>query len=365
MINEPPRRPDPQALLDQLELQERQALRGRLKVFLGYASGVGKSFQMLDEGRRRRMRGEDVVIGAIQPRSSPEVEQLLREAEIIPPLTVNGQATVDVLALLRRKPQVVIIDGLAYDNPPGCANVRRWEDVEQLLDAGISVITSVNLQHIHELQGEVERITGRRASHWIPKSFLEAADEIAIVDAPAEASLARSPAMPERVFTSEEQKMVRLREIALIVAAEVVDRQLVSYLKAHGIDAVYGTQERILVCITPRSSAAPMLASGRRNADRFHGELHAVYVRQPDVRRADHEVLERNLALAAQLGAHVEVLEGDDAVTAIVEYARQKGVTQIFIGHGRKEGRWRRLRRSLVDRLIAAAEGIDISVFPH
>jgi two-component system sensor histidine kinase KdpD len=125
----------------------------------------------------------------------------------------------------------------AYDNPPGSANARRWEDVEQLLDAGISVITSVNLQHIHEVQDDVERVTGRRSSQWIPKCFLEAADEIAIVDAPAEMSMGRSVSMPERAFTSEEQRLVQLREMALIVAVEVVDRQLVTYLKAHGIDA--------------------------------------------------------------------------------------------------------------------------------
>ncbi len=365
MTIESSRRPDPQALLEQLELQERQARRGKLKVFLGYASGVGKSYQMLDEGRRRKMRGEDVVIGATQPKSSGEVEQLLRDSELVPPLIVDGQTTVNVTAILRRRPQVVIIDGLAYDNPPGSANARRWEDVEQLLDAGISVITSVNLQHIHELQDEVERVTGRRASQWIPKSFLEAADEIAIVDAPAEVSLARSQSMQERVFTSEEQQLVRLREVALIVAAEVVDRQLVTYLKAHGIDAVYGTQERILVCITPKSTAAPMLASGRRNADRFHGELYAVYVRQPDVYHEDKAVLEKNLAMAAELGAEVEMLEGVDAVKTIMDFAREKGITQVFIGHGRNEAGWRRLRRSFVDRLIAASEGIDVSIFPH
>ena len=367
MVNGTSRRPDPQMLLDQLELQERQARRGKLKVFLGYASGVGKSYQMLDEGRRRRMRGEDVVIGAIQPKSSPEVEQLLQEAEIIAPLVIEGQATVNVPALLRRHPQVVIIDGLAYDNPDGSRNAKRWQDVEQLLDAGISVITSINLQHIRELQDEVAKVTSRRASQWIPKSFLEAADEIAIVDAPAEVSLARGSvvSMPDRVISAEEQGLSRLREMALLVAAGVVDRQLETYLKAHGIEAVWGTQERILVCITPRSSAAPMLASGRRNADRFHGELYAIYVRQPDVLHEDREVLQRNLALAREVGAQVETLEGADPVETIMDFARAKGITQVFIGHGKREVGWRKLWGSFVDRLIAAAEEIDVSVFPH
>jgi len=367
MSNDSSRRPDPQRLLEQLELQERQARRGKLKVFLGYASGVGKSYQMLDEGRRRRMRGEDVVIGAIQQKSSPEVEQLLRDAEIIPPQFVNGQEIVNVPALLRRRPQVVMIDGLAYDNPPGCRNAQRWQDVEQLLDAGISVITSVNLQYIRELQSEVERITGKCATQWIPKNFLESADEIAIVDAPAEVSLARGSivSVPNRIPPEEEQKLSRLREMALLVAAEVVDRQLETYLKSHGIEALWGTQERILVCITPRSSAAPMLASGRRNADRFHGELYAVYVKQPAVFREDQAVLEKNLTLAREMGAQVEVLDGLDAVETIIDFARAKGITQIFIGHSRREGSWRRLWSNFVDRIIRAAEGIDVSVFPH
>ncbi len=367
MPNDSSRRPDPQHLLEQLELQERQARRGKLKVFLGYASGVGKSYQMLDEGRRRRMRGEDVVIGAVQKKSSPEVEQLLRDAEIIPSLTVNGQETINVAALLRRHPQVVMIDGLAYENPPGSRNAKRWQDVEQLLDAGISVISSVNLQYIQEFQDEVERVTGKRASHSIPKSFLETADEIAIVDAPAHVSLSRGSlaSTPGAAITAEEQRLLRLREMALIATAEVVDQQLETYLKAHGIEALWGTQERILVCVTPRSNAAPMLASGRRNANRFHGELYAIYVKQPAVFHEDQAILERNLALAREIGAQVEVLEGLDAVEKIIEFARAKGITQIFIGHSRREGGWRRLWRSFVDRLIRASEGIDVSVFPN
>jgi two-component system sensor histidine kinase KdpD len=292
---------------------------------------------------------------------------LVRDAEISPPWVVNGQETIDVPSLIRRSPEVVMIDGLAYDNPPGCRNSQRWQDVEQLLDAGVSVITSVNLQYIRELQGEVERITGKQATQSIPKSFLESADEIAIVDAPAEVSLAHGTikSVPGRLLSAEEQKLSRLREMALLVTAEVVDRQLEAYLKAHGIEALWGTQERILVCITPRSSAAPMLASGRRNADRFHGELYAIYVKQPAVFREDQAILEKNLELAGEIGAQVEVLEGLDAVETIIEFARAKGITQIFIGHSRREGGWRRLWSNFVDRIIRAAEGIDVSVFPH
>jgi two-component system sensor histidine kinase KdpD len=366
MVNEPSR-PDPERLLEQLELQERRKSRGMLKVFLGYASGVGKSFQMLDEGRRRRERGEDVVVGATQLKCSMEVQQLLNAAEIIPPVRSGDQETIDIAAILLRRPQVVIIDGLAYDNPPGSRNAKRWQDVEQLLDAGVSVLSSINLQYIEESREEVERITGKRVPYTVPMRFLEAADEIAIVDAAPDASLlpSRTALMESNSLLAEEQKLSRLREMALLVAAEVVDRQLESYLKAHGIEQSWGTQERILVCVTPRSSARRMIASGRRNADRFHGELHVVYVTQPVLRQEDQEILEKNLAYASALGANVEVLEGLDPVDTIIRFAREKGITQIFIGHSMREGSWRRLWSNLVDRLIRSAEGIDVSVFPH
>src|SRR5712671_5640630 len=171
-------RPSPEQLRAQIEQEERRERRGRLKVFLGYASGVGKSFQMLDEGRRRRERGEDVVVCALQPEYPPEVQAILQKLEIIPMLKMGGDEIIDVPAVIRRHPQVALIDGLAYDNPPGSPNCHRWQDVEQLLDAGISVITTVNLQYLEKLQEEVERVTGKRASCTIPRGFLDgSADE--------------------------------------------------------------------------------------------------------------------------------------------------------------------------------------------
>ncbi len=186
MTSPSPQRPTPEQLLAQIELEERKARRGRLKVFLGYAGGVGKSFQMLDEGRRRRERGEDVVVCALQPEYPPEVQAILQKLEIIPTLKIGGAESIDVPAVIRRHPQVALIDGLAYDNPPGSPNPHRWQDVEQLLDAGISVVATVNLQYLERLQDEVERITGNRAATTIPAGFLDrTADEIVVVDAPA------------------------------------------------------------------------------------------------------------------------------------------------------------------------------------
>jgi two-component system sensor histidine kinase KdpD len=333
------KRRDPEALLRQVEAEEREASRGRLKIFLGYASGVGKSHRMLDEGRRRRMRGQDVVVGAVQPALSPEAEEVLSQLEVMPGM--------DLDAILRRRPGVCIIDGLAYDNAPGSRHAKRWQDVEEILSAGISVLASLNLQYIEERREQVEQITGKRVTTTVPISFIHEADDIEIVDAPAETTSGT------------------LREIALLLAADVVDRKLEKYLEREGLETQWGTQERIQVCITPRSDAERILRSGKRNADRFHGELHVVYVQQPELSAGDRQALERNLDLAKEVGAQLHVLEGEDPIEAIVAFARAHGITQIFIGHSKRQN-WRsRWFGDPVDRLIRSAKGIDIQVFPH
>ena len=365
MAQDPTRRPA--QFLEQAELEERRKGRGRLKVFLGYAGGVGKSFQMFDEGRRRRERGEDVVVCGVQQHYSGEVEAVLQKLEKIPPLQIGNREAIDVQSVIRRRPDVALIDGLAFDNPPGSLNAHRWQDVEQLLSAGISVVTSVNLQYLGRLREEVERITGKHAAYSIPSGFLDHnADEIVIVDAPATESLSRGAASADRAaLAAEAHKLSRLRELALLVAAGVVDHQLESYLRTHGLDRAWGVQERVLVCVTPRSNAAAMLDSGRRNADRFHGELYVAYVRQPALSQQDRTVLRQNLAYARELGATVETLSGLDPIEALLGFAREKGITQIFIGHSKSEGAWRRLWSNSIKRLIRSAEGMDVVIYPH
>ena len=220
-------RPSPEQILAEIQCEERRKRRGRLKVFLGYAGGVGKSFQMLDEGRRRRDRGEDVVVCALQPAYPPEVQEILSKLEIIPLLRTGEAESIDVPAVIRRCPKVVLIDGLAYNNPPGSAHEHRWEDVEEMLEAGISVITTVNVQYLEKHQNDVERITGKRASCAIPLGFLDrSADEIVVVDAPTAESLLRGAAeVDSAAVLAAEHKLSRLRELALLVAAGVVDRQ--------------------------------------------------------------------------------------------------------------------------------------------
>src|SRR6202049_1050560 len=249
-MNDSVQRPRPHELLAQIQLEERRKRRGQLKVFLGYAAGVGKSFQMLDEGRRRRERGEDVVVCAAQLQYAAEIQAILQGLEVIPSLRTGESESIDVPAVIRRHPQVGLIDGLAYENPPGSPNPHRWQDVEQLLEAGISVITTVNLQYLEKLRPEVERITGTRTPCSIPRGFLDSADEVAVVDAPAIESLSHGAAPADRVaLLAEKHKLSRLRELALLVAAGVVDHQLEGYLRSHGVDEPWGVQERIVVCV--------------------------------------------------------------------------------------------------------------------
>ena len=359
------RRRTPEELLQQLQAEEAYEQTGRLKVFLGYASGVGKSFRMLDEGRRRHERGQDVVVGALQPKTAHEVEALLAKLPVIPLQTVDGVPVMDVPAIMKRHPEVCLVDGLAYDNPPGAANPSRWQDVEQLLKAGISVITSINIQYIDELRERVEKVTGKKVTQTVPRSFLNAADEIVMVDAPPEMCIIRAGDDNDPGQASRAQKLSELREIALLLAADVVDRQLEAYLQRNGIASTFGTQERILVCITPRANAGPMIESGRRNAERFHGDLTVAYVGQPELSADDQAALDRNLAIARAANAHIEILDGEDPIETILKFARERGITQIFVGHSTREGWWERLTGTPLDRLIRGSNDIDVRIFPH
>src|SRR6202171_1802927 len=264
---------DPEALLRQIEAADRAEQRGQLKILLGYASRVGKSFKLFDEGRRRHERGEDVVVAAAQSESAPEVAQVIRTLESVPTRDIGGVPVIDVSAVLARHPQVCLVDGLAYDNPPGARHRKRHEDIEELLEAGISVLTSINLEYIAEQQEFVRGILGKTKTETVPQDFIDRADEVVVVDAPPEADAA-----------IEAHQLSQLRQRALLVTADVVDRQLEADLLLHGRQSSWGTQERILVCMTPRANAAKMLASGRRNADRFHGELFAIYVTQDNLK---------------------------------------------------------------------------------
>jgi two-component system sensor histidine kinase KdpD len=355
-------RPDPDELLRQITAQEACDARGRLKIFLGYAPRVGKSLRMFDEGRRRKKRGQDVVIGTIQIKGLNDIAGLIREFEVIPPLHIGDSDAVDVDAVLKRAPQVCLVDELARDNPPGSKYAHRWQEVEEIRAHGINVVGAVNLQHICEQQDAVQRITGRRSPNCVPQSFIQTADEIVIVDVPAEDLTQHG--VPGSLNPGQ---LSELRELALLLAAQVVEHQLQRYMDSHGILQSWGTQERILVCITPRSSAREMLESGARAAQRFHGQLLAIYVKQRDLIRAAEETVAENLEYARKLGAEVHVVEGQDnkdPIAEIIRLAREQRITQIFIGHS-QQAAWKFWSQNPVDKLIREAEGMDVRIFPH
>lgn len=345
-------RKDPELLLRQAQAEERLESAGRLKIFLGYSSRVGKSYRMLDEGRRRAARGQDVVVGAVQSPISPDIKPVLAQLEVIPMLAVEGKEVMDVAAIVARRPQICLIDGLAYTNPPAWPCAERWQQADVLLAAGISIVSSINLQFVAERQREVEAILGSaRGGPLVPASFLHRADEIEVVDAP-----------PDACGHGDLRQLTELREIALLLAADVVDRQLAKYLRRNGIEPGWGTQERILLCLG-ESPASTMIASGRRNADRFHGELIAVHVGACE----PGSVAARNLEEARAAGAETVRRDGTDYVAAVADLARERGVTQIFVVHPRLparrwSGSW---RRGPLDRLLAHTEGTDVRIFPR
>jgi two-component system sensor histidine kinase KdpD len=238
--------------------------------------------------------------------------------------------------------------------------------VEQLLDAGISVITSVNLQHIEEKRPQVEGITGKHVSQTVPLSFLRTAHEIVIVDAPCANTMRISEdGDPDTVKRLTQQQLSELREIALLLAADVVDEQLEHYLARHGIQQLWGTQERIMVCLSPRSDSKRMLDSAARNRDRFHGELIAAHLNRPDWSPEEREKVSEGLEFAQERNAEIVELDGEDPVDTILRFARKRGITQIYVGHRGRESWWERAFGSDLDRLIRAAEGFDVRVFPH
>ena len=352
-------------LLAEIELEERRSQRGQLKMFLGYAGGVGKSYQMLDEGRRRCMRGEDVVACALQQEYAPEVRGIITCLEVVPTLRVGEAEVIDVDAVIQRRPEVALVDGLAYDNPPGSPYPHRWQEVEQLLAAGITVLTTVNLQYLESLQDEIERITGHRGQQVVPWTFIEkSVDEIAVVDAPSEEGLSTADeGAPARLALKH--RLSRLRELALLVAAAVVDRQLVKYLRSHGTEQAWGVLERILVCVPADGDAEEMLKSGRRNADRFQGEFYAVYLTEDADSRTKAQMLQRNIQQARRLGAEVCGLHGGDRAQRVLRFAREHSITQIFVARGSQTtGAWGRFKADTATRLIRAAEEIDVVVYP-
>jgi two-component system sensor histidine kinase KdpD len=337
--------------------------RGALKIFLGYAAGVGKSFHLFDEGRRRRGRGEDVVVASVQPDMPADVAPIAATFELFLSQSVEGPPSIDVPTLRQRHPQICLVDPLAHDNPPGGRHARRHEDVEELLDAGITVLTAIDIDYIEEQQAFVQSVTGRTRTQTVPQHFIESAEEVVLIDAPPHVLLAKRDGLAGGDRARSVHQLSLLREGARQLTADIVDRQLDAFLAHYGIPA-HHIEERILVWMTPGSNAAAMLAAARREADCSDGTLLAVCLRERSLTEAEQVALAKHVACARDHQAHIDIVDRTDPADAILEYARSHRITQLFVGQEIRNT-WRsHFGRTPIERVIDRAKAFEIRIFP-
>jgi two-component system sensor histidine kinase KdpD len=339
-------RPDPDALLKEVEREETK--RGRLKIFLGYSPGVGKTYAMLNEASVLKRRGEDVVVGIAVSHGRTETEALLKNLEIIPRRRVEYQGIVleelDLDGILARRPTVVLVDELAHTNVPGSQHPKRYQDVMELLDHGIDVYTTVNVQHFESLNDIVEKITGIRVQETLPDTFLDRADEVQVIDIPLEELFNRLkegkvyiPPQAKRAVENFFQRgnLVALRELMLTHAAHKMDAELLNYMRSKAIAGPWPAGERVMVCIAPGPYAKQLLRKGYKIATDAHAEWYAAYVVKPTLKelsKKDKAYLAEALNLADELGAKVITLSGPDVASEITRFARENNITHIVIG---------------------------------
>jgi len=375
-------RPDPDALLARVQREEEKAKRGKLKIFFGATAGVGKTYAMLEEARRRKAAGEDVVVGYVEPHGRAETEALLEGLERLPCLQVAYRGATlnefDLDAALARKPGLLLVDELAHSNPvegePAPRHAKRWQDVEELLAAGIDVFTTVNVQHIESLNDIVAGITGVRMQETVPDLVFEGAHEVELVDTPPDELLERLHAgkvyIPEQARRAIDSffrrgNLIALRELALRTTADRVDAAMQEYKEGHAIRATWAAGERILVAVGPYEDAERLVRAGKRMATALHAPWIVVYVETPRLLRLPEAERNRRIALlrlAESLGAEAVTLGGSSAGEEIANYAATRNVTRIVIGRPRR-ALWRRVfRPSTYGELLERTQGIDLHV---
>ncbi|ABS55414.1 Osmosensitive K+ channel His kinase sensor [Methanoregula boonei 6A8] len=371
-------RPDPDALLACVQKEELQKVRGKLKIFLGYIAGVGKTYEMLKAAHLRKDEGVDVRIGYIEPHGRKETEALMEGIPVIPNRTIEYHGVklneMDLDAILAAHPQLVLVDELAHTNVPGSRHLKRYQDVEELLAAGIDVYSTLNVQHIESLNDVVARITGVIIKEKIPDRVIDEAAEIEVVDLAPPELLQRLregkvyvPEMAARAIEQffNEGNLYALRELALRRAAERVDNQMLAYMQTRSIPGPWAVGEYLLVCIGPGPLAERLIRTARRQADRINARWCAIYVETPTHHRLSLEAKEqvdRSLQLAEKLGATTASVFGLNVANTVLEYARQHNVTRIIIGKTLRP-RWQEfVFGSVVDQLIHNSGPIDVYV---
>ncbi len=354
--------------------------RGRLTVYLGSAPGVGKTFKMLDEARRRRVRGTDVVAGLIETHGRSETAAAIGDLEIVPPVRVPYRGTVleelDVDGVIARRPQVVLVDELAHTNAPGSPRPKRWQDVDVLLAAGIDVITTVNVQHLESLNADVEAITGIKQRETVPDRAVREADQIQLVDLSPHALRRRlahgSVYRPEQIDASlaayfREGNLTALRELALLWLADRVDDALARYREQHAIKGTWPARERVVVAVTGGPEGDTLLRRGARIVERAAGsELHAVHVLATDgLPGPPPGAIAAARQLVESLGGTFHTVVGEDVATAVVDFARGVNATMIVVGVSR-HSRWREaVVGSTAARVVQLAGSVDVHLVSH
>ena len=373
-LTEDERRPSPEALL-QTAAKE---MRSRLKIFIGAAPGVGKTYAMLAAAHERRGEGVDVVVGVVETHGRAETQALLQGLDVLPRRRVEYRGTVieemDLDAVLVRRPQLVLVDELAHTNAPDSRHPKRFSDIEEILDAGIDVYTTVNIQHLESLNDVVAQITGIRIRETVPDSFFERADELKLVDVTPEDLLQRlqegkvyMPAAAERAIRNyfRPGNLTALRELALRQTAERVDEQMREYMHAHAIPGVWAVTERVMVCISGGGLSERLIRAARRRADRWHAEWLAVFVETAAFHRlpeSERERVGRALRLAEQLGGEAVMIPGERIADELVRYAERRNVTELILGKPLRS-RWLELwSGSPVNEVIRRSGSIDVRV---
>jgi two-component system sensor histidine kinase KdpD len=371
-------RPNPDELLARVQVEEQRAQRGKLKLFLGYAAGVGKTFEMLQEARRQKTAGVNVVVGYVEPHGRPETEALLEGLEVIPPQMVPHRGVtvreLDLDGVLKRRPELVLIDELAHTNAEGLRHTKRWHDVEELLTAGIDVYTTLNVQHLESLNDVIAQITGVIVRETLPDTVLEKCDDLELIDITPEELIERLqagkvyiPQQAERALRHFFQKsnLHALRELSFRQAASRVGRDVEAARRGKAARVPWATAERLLVCVGPSPTSAKLIRSAKRMAAAFEAPWLAVTVetRGADVQPAAvrHKVA-RHLELAQELGAETRTLVGADVAETILDYARSRNVTKLVVGKTERSWWGRLLTGDVISKLLQRAGDIDVYV---
>ncbi len=369
-------RGDPDELLKNIQAEVDR--RGRLKIFLGYVAGVGKTYAMLEAAHQRKAQGVDVVVGYIETHSRAETDGMVKELEVLPRKQVEyhnvSLPELDVDTVINRRPQLVLVDEFAHTNAPGSRHPKRYQDVQEILRAGIDVYTTVNIQHLESLNDIVAQVTGVIVRETIPDRVIDEASEIEVVDLPPDELLARlnegKVYIPEQASRALQKffrkgNLTALREMSLRRAAERVDGQMRSYMQTRAIPGPWAAGERLLVCISPSPLAEKLIRTTRRLADELKAEWIAVYVEiasKPENNPVNRERIGQTLQLAEELGAKSLTLAGRSIHEAVLDYARKNNITKVVIGKPLKP-RWQEIvSGSVVDQLIYASGDIDIYV---